>query len=251
MTLPPPPWVVAHRGASGERLENTVDACLLAVAQGAPALEVDVQLTADGELVVFHDWDLARLGAGAHPAGDHRVVERLTAAELRATPLALVPPAGGVPLRGVVPTLAELLAALPAGFPVDLELKRRQADRDTFAAAFANAVAARPNTLASSFDWELLAALRERAPALPLAPLESRRGDALLAVGEDLGAWSVHAHRRLATPRLIAAAAAAGRPLLVYTVNDVADARQLFALGVAGVFTDWPARLLRELAAAC
>ena len=60
--LPPPPLVVAHRGASGERLENTVEACLLAVEAGAPMLEIDVQLAADDELVVFHDQDLARLG---------------------------------------------------------------------------------------------------------------------------------------------------------------------------------------------
>jgi glycerophosphoryl diester phosphodiesterase len=251
MSLPPPPWVVAHRGASGERLENSIAACQLAVEQGAPALEVDVQLAADGELVVFHDWDLTRLGASTPAGVDRRVVERLTSHELRAVSLSWVREDGGGALHGVAPTLGELLAALPVGFPVDLELKRREADRAAFAAAFVAAVGARHNTLASSFDWELLAAVRARAPALPLAPLESRRAGALLRAGEELGAWSLHVHRRLATPELVAAAASVGRPLLVYTINDAADARQLFAAGVAGVFTDWPAQLLRAVAPSC
>lgn len=236
MKLPPPPWVVAHRGASGERLENTIEACHLAVELGAPAVEVDVQLAADGVPVVFHDWDLERLGSG-----DRRVVEQLESRELGDLELAL----GPTGRRGRAPTLAELLAALPAGFPINLELKRREADRVRFATAIASLVAVRPNVLVSSFDWEQLASLRALTPELPLAPLGSRDPAALLAAGERLEAWSLHAHRRLASAELVAAAAAAGRPLLVYTVNEVADARALFAFGVAGVFTDHPALLLR------
>ncbi len=245
MTLPPPPWVVAHRGASGDCLENTVAACRLAVAAGAPMLEVDVQLAADGELVVFHDWDLRRL------AGDLRVVERLSSHELAAVELSL-PTDGQAPgrvRRGFAPTLAELLAALPTDFPLDLELKRRAADRAELAARLLAAVAGRANVLVSSFDWELLQVVRALAPALPLAPLASRRPAALLAAGEALAAWSLHAHERLADAALARAAAAARRPLLVYTVDDPARARALFALGVAGVFTDLPARLLAALAA--
>ena len=274
MDLPPPPWIVAHRGASGERLENTLDSCLRAVELGAPMLEVDVQLAGDGELVVIHDWDLERLGAG------RGVVVELGAEEIVARELVLAarpyggatatagatrgagdpgtnePPgsaaeaitAGGsaalAPLRGVAPRLSALLAALPAGYPVNLELKRRRADRARFAAAFAAAVGARPNVLVSSFDHELLAAVALAAPALALAPLEAHDAAGLLAAGERLGAWGLHAHRRLATADLAAAARAAGRHLLVYTVNEPATARELFALGVAGVFSDWPAQLL-------
>jgi len=247
LRLPPPPWVVAHRGASADRLENTIDACLLAVEIGAPMLEVDVQLAADGELVVFHDWTLERL------AGDGRAVESLPSRELGAIELTVPARQGGEgssPRRGHAPTFAELLAALPADLPLDVEVKRRHADRGRVAHAVARAVAGRENALVSSFDWEQLAAVRELCPDQPLAPIADRDATPLLAAGDRLGAWSLHAHRRLATPELVAAAAAAGRPLLVYTVNEVEEARALFSAGVAGVFTDHPARILESLPAA-
>jgi glycerophosphoryl diester phosphodiesterase len=227
--------VVAHRGASGELLENTIDACRRAVALGAPMLEVDVQLAADGELVVVHDWDLVRL------AGDRRVVERLAAAELAAVALGLGD------RRGHAPTLGALLAALPPDYPVNLELKRRQAPRPAFAAALRAATVGRGQLLVSSFDHDLLAEVAAALPGVPLSPLEAHDAAALLSAGERLGAWGLHCHRRLASASLAAAAAAGGRPLLAYTVDDPEEARRLFALGLSGVFTDWPGRLLAAL----
>jgi glycerophosphoryl diester phosphodiesterase len=243
--LPPPPWVVAHRGASGARLENTIEACRLAVETGAPMLEIDVQLAADDELVVFHDQDLARLGNG-----DRRVVERMTSGELADVELSLVrdDSPDGEPLRGRAPTLAALLAALPPELPLDVEIKRFHADSSGLARGVAQNFAERPNVLVSSFDWQALAYVKTLQPQLPVAPIEGRRPAAVLDAAAKLSAWSIHVHRRLATAELVAAARAAGRPLLVYTVNDAAEARALFEIGVAGVFTDHPARLLRELA---
>lgn len=242
--LPPPPWVVAHRGASGERLENTIESCRLAVDAGAPMLEIDVQLATDDQLVVFHDQDLTRLGGG-----DRRVVERMTTGELAAVELALVrdDSARGEPLRGRAPSLVELLAALPSNFPIDVELKRFHASPSWLARGVAEALAERPNVLVSSFDWMALAYVRVVLPHMPVAPIGERRPEALLAAAAKLDAWSIHVHRRLASAELVAAARAVGRPLLVYTVNDAREARELFALGVSGVFSDYPARLLREL----
>ena len=223
--------MVAHRGASGELLENTLEACLRAVALGAPMLEVDVQLAADGEPMVIHDWDLRRL------AGDRRAVEGLTAAELGGVALALGE------RRGTAPALRALLAALPEDFPVNVELKRRHAPPARFAAALAACCGARRQLLISSFDHALLAEVAAALPGVPLSPLERDDPARLLAAGERLGAWGLHCHRRLASAALARAAAAAGRPLLVYTVNAPREARRLFALGASGVFSDWPDRL--------
>src|SRR5204863_5289512 len=77
-------------------------------------------------------------------------------------------------LEGVLPTLAGLLAAVPPSFPLNVELKRREADPDAFVAALLAATAGRDQLLISSFDHALLARLRAAAPDLPLAPLESR-----------------------------------------------------------------------------
>ncbi len=237
--LPPPPWIVGHRGAAGEALENTLESLRLAVEQRADMVEMDLQLAADGELVVFHDWELARL------AGRGGVVEALRLDELRR--VELVTTTAGGRRRGHIPTAAEALAELPAALPVNLELKRRRAEPERFADALAGLVADRPEVLVSSFDWELLAAVRRRLPEQPLAPLAKRGRRRLVAAGERLEAWSLHCHRRMAGRLLARSARRAGRPLLAFTVNRPSQARRLLERGVSGLFTDFPGRLRAAL----
>ena len=65
-----PPLVIAHRGASGTCPENTLVAFARAAALGAHMIELDVQLTRDGEVVVMHDWTLERTTDGAGAVSD-------------------------------------------------------------------------------------------------------------------------------------------------------------------------------------
>ena len=58
--LPPPPWTIAHRGASAYAPENTIPAFLLGAEQGAQFVELDLQRTKDGQIVVLHDLTLQR-----------------------------------------------------------------------------------------------------------------------------------------------------------------------------------------------
>lgn len=238
--LPEPPWIVGHRGAAGEAPENTIASFRLAIEQCADIVELDLQLTADGALVACHDRDLRRLVPGG-PGGDPAdagaaklVVEASELAALRGSGLEL-------------PTLPEVLAVLPAAVPLNLELKRRRADRRAFARTLRRAVAGRSRLLISSFDWPLLAEVRELEPERPLAAIGRVRSPPLLAAAERLGAWSVHCHRRMVAAPLVAAAHDRGRPLMAFTVNDPAEARRFFDLGVDGVFTDHPGRLRRQL----
>lgn len=228
--LPEPPWIVGHRGTAGEAAENTVESLELAIEQRADMVELDLQLTADGSLVAFHDWDLRRL------AGVSMVVESSPLDRLRES---------GLPL----PTLEQVLGALPGEQPLNLELKRRRTDPGALARRLAAAIEGRDRLLISSFDWSLLEAVRELLPERPLAPIARLRSPPLLAAAERLGAWSVHCHRRLVSARLATAARESGRPLLAFTVNDVAEARRFLELGISGLFTDHPGRLRRELAA--
>jgi glycerophosphoryl diester phosphodiesterase len=236
--LPPPPWIVGHRGAAGEATENTPASVALAVRQGADLVEVDVQLTADGEVVAFHDWSLARLG------GLHRKIEDSTWEEL--TRVRLSRPGGEEPAQ--LATLAQILAALPPMVPLVLEVKRRRAARGAILDALAPTLGTRAEVLLSSFDWELLALAQARWPKAALAPIGDGDPQALADAGMSLGAWSLHCPPKLVRFPLLESVRAAGRPLLVYTVNDVGVARTLFARGVAGVFTDFPGRLRAELA---
>lgn len=206
-------------------------------------VELDLQLSRDRRLVVVHDWDLVRL------AGSSLVVESEPWARLRGADVT-----AGFARRGrrwepvPMPTLEEVLARLPPTLPLDLELKRRSAEPVAFAEALAGVLAGRPNLLLSSFDWGLLAEVERRLPGCPLAPLGDRAPRSLLAAARELGAAAVHCHRRIARGPLIEGAAAAGLPVLVYTVNQPSVARRLLERGVAGLFTDFPGRLRRRLA---
>ncbi len=229
---------MGHRGAAGERRENTLASFRRARDEGADMIELDVQLTADQRLAVVHDVDLRRL------AGRRRVVERSSLADLEAERLDATDDAARIP------ELRAVLAVLPPDFPINVEIKRWAAPRTLVAEAVATALAGRANVLVSSFDWQLLAEMKRRAPDRPLAPLSRDDAPGLVAAGERLGAWSLHCHRRLATRELAAAARAAGLPLLAYTVNDPAEARRLLERGISGLFTDFPGKLRRQLAGA-
>lgn len=239
LELPNPPWIVGHRGAAGEVTENTVPSFLRAVADGADMVELDVQLTADGELAVLHDWDLARM------AGIPWKVEETRWADLQTLRLRTGGERGGEGDR--VPKLGEVLAALPAGFPLNVELKRRQTARGALCEALLAAIAGRPNLLLSSFDHELLHELRRRAPTAALAPLASEHAADALTAARQMGAVSLHLASRIAEGPVLAAAAAARLPVLAFTVNDAEAARALFRVGVAGVFTDVPGPMRRDL----
>ncbi|MFC6755589.1 MULTISPECIES: glycerophosphodiester phosphodiesterase [Haloarcula] len=114
------PTVFAHRGFAGKYPENTVGAVRGAVADGADAVEIDVQPTADGDVVVFHDRRLDGDGeSGALTDGTGVVWERPTAAVTAARVL-------GTDER--VPLLADVLAAVPETVTVNVELKNPGSD---------------------------------------------------------------------------------------------------------------------------
>ncbi len=228
-------WIVGHRGAAGEVLENTLTAMERGAAAGADMLELDVQMTRDGKLVCFHDWSFERL-AGVPEAIEERSWRFVTDVELRR-------PEAGAGAR--VPSLAQVLAERPASLPLNLEIKRRIADRRLLAERVAGELGGHAGILVSSFDWKLLQTLRERGSALPLAPIGRYQRAPLVRAGRELGAYSLHCHRRLAGRRLVGAARAAGIDrVLAYTVNDPSEAAELEKNGLAGIFTDVPSRLV-------
>ena len=241
MEMPLPPWIVGHRGAGGEAPENTLESFQLAVEQGADMVELDLQLTADGTLVAFHDRDLRLLKQEAVP------IESLSLDHLAEA--VFLDRQGEKRTGGTIPTLATILRQLPADLPLNLELKRYGADRERLVSALGREIAGREQLLVSSFDWDLLALVRHRLPDRPVAPIADRDGDALLQAAQELEAFSVHSEWQIARHTLVHQALAAGRPTLVYTVNQQDLARRLLARGVSGLFSDHPGRLRRQLEA--
>jgi glycerophosphoryl diester phosphodiesterase len=226
------PLVIAHRGASAYRPENTIPAFALAVEQRADMIETDLHRTRDGAVVITHDEELAGLGGRGEIAD-------ATLAEVRALD-------AGAGER--IPTLDELLDSFGDRIPFNLELKRStRSDYDGLEALAVEAVRGRgiaARTLFSSFYDSVLARLRALAPEARIGLLVSRRYPLrIVERARSLGAEAIHPEAPLVDAALVEAAHEAGLAVYVFTVDDPAEMRRLIGLGVDGLFTNHPDRM--------
>jgi glycerophosphoryl diester phosphodiesterase len=145
---------VAHRGLHGNGIvENTLAAAAAAVAAGY-AIEVDLHLSADEEVVVFHDDTLDRLTTGTGPVSAHTLAQ-----------LQHVSFKSG---NERIPALSELLELVGGRTPLLLELKTDRSGNAPLAGTVAALLESYAGPVAAmSFDPRLLVELRKRAPGLP------------------------------------------------------------------------------------
>lgn len=226
--------VFGHRGAAADAPENTLAGAREAKRQGAAWIEFDVQLTADLVPVIVHD---ATLDRTTDRTG---VIASLNWPELQAADAGawFAPRFAGER----IPSLQQMLdEAAALGLGCNVELKAAPGQAAALARAVAPVLAATSvPLLVSSFDPASLAALRELAPDLPMGGLIDRNWADPLRQADALGLATLH----LAASRA-AEFVGLGRPVLAYTVNDLAVARDLWQNGVAGLFSDRPGLLLQ------
>ena len=212
-----PPELIAHRGASRERAENTLAAFDRAVELGADAVELDVHRTSDGRLVVHHDPSLASAGRAVP-------IATLTLAEMDAFQVKGEP----------IPTLDEVIARVGSRCRIYCELKG-------FATAGLAAQALAPlgdKAAVHSFDHRMVAEARRLAPALARGVLEtSYHRDPVFAV-RDVAGRDLWQHEPLIDADLVLAAHQAGCRVIAWTVNSADRAVQLAGFGVDGLCTD-------------
>ena len=223
--------VIAHRGARGHAPENTLASFDAAIALGAPWVELDVQWHAD-RLWVFHDGRLERCTDGRGWLADHK------AAALRKLD------AGG---GERIPWLPEVLDRIDRRARVNVELKTAGGTAIAVAAVLREYLARgwRPEQfLVSSFHLPELRDFKRRLPEVPLGVLLCGVPLNLAAAVTELGAAACSLDLEFADPALIADAHARGARVFVYTVNEPDDFARMKALGVDGVFTDFPDRAL-------
>ena len=236
------PKIIGHRGACAYAPENTLASIRKAAALGARWVEFDVRLTREGDLVLMHDDDVKRTTNGQGRVLDLSVAE-LTALDAGAW-------FGGAFAGERIPSLAETIALLAdLGLGANIEIKTGYPEARATAEALKRILdrhwppgAAPP--LISSFDIPALEAMQALAPQWPRGLLlKELKGD-WRGLLDRLGAATLNLDHRPLDAAKLASARAAGRPVLCYTVNEPARARQLFAWGVAAVFTDRPDALL-------
>lgn len=237
------PRVIAHRGVSGTHPENTFAAFDQSLAEGADGIELDLQLTRDGEVVVFHDHSLRKLG--------HRRIRlsALTLQELHAFDFGSW---RGEQFRGeTLPTLEQVLARYGGRTELLLELKteREPARNETLVRrtvalmraagvglrasllCFDTTTLAMTHALAPDFRYVLNAfAARSVAARLPQLPW-------VQALDLDIR-WLRPADRALLRP---------GQELHCYTCNTEAQLHCAMQAGVDAVITNFPARARADL----
>jgi glycerophosphoryl diester phosphodiesterase len=251
MTLPAAPAVeiVAHRGYSAKAPENTVAAFDLAWKSGADACELDLHLTADGEIVVIHDKDTKRV------TGVMKVVKDSTLAELRQLDAGKWKGAGFEGER--IPTLAECLATLPAGDKrFFLEIKCGPEVVPVLARQLEEWKPRAGQLCIIAFDRAVARESKKAMPWLPVYRLSSEVTksktpvslDALIADSKADGLDGLNLSVKWNwNSEMVSRIREAGFGVFVWTVNNPADARRLADLGVDGITTDEPV-LIRESA---
>lgn len=218
-----PPLIIAHRGAPGQ-LENTVEGFLDGVARGAEWVELDVQRTSDGALAVFHDSTL-----GGKPLARLELRQARELAER---------------LRHIrLPTLEEVIAALPSTVGLNVEIKPPGIGPAVAAAlALQNAV---ERTICSSFHYPTIREMAEQHTPVRTGILtDSPLPDAVAEI-RQARAQALFVKHTLASLALVTEVKKAGFQVFVWTVNSDADLKGMLELRVDGIITDFPDRLAR------
>ena len=236
--------MLAHRGASSTHPENTLEAMHAAVDVGADFVELDVRLTADGELVVIHDFDVSRttLGTG--------LIHQMTLSQVKA-----LDASGERGLGLEVPTFEEVLRDLSGRVGIDVEIKNLPGEpafdspREAVAQECVRLIREtgfEGPLIASSFNWLPIERVREIAPGIPTGFITS----SLIDPWAVLVYARTHGHEFIlpqapaifeAGQRFIDAAHDAGVRVGTWTVDDGEAVESLFAMGVDAIATNDPA----------
>lgn len=229
----------AHRGACAYAPENTLPAMEVAISMGADGIEVDVQRSADGQLVLIHDETINRTSNGVGR------VEQLTIEELRRCDFTN----GFAGRRNVkIPTLHEALELVRGtGVVLNIELKNNVVlypGMENDVLRVVREMGMTEQVIYSSFNHYALANMRGEVGPEHLALLLSDGIYDPWRYARTFGAgWINPDHFALQQPNYVWLAHEAGVKIAAWTVNSDDEARRLAALGVDAIITDFPDRV--------
>jgi len=248
------PWAIAHQGGRGLWPENTLYAFAKADELGVDVLEMDLRATVDGAIVVMHDASVDRTTEGSGR------VDQMTLAEVRELDAGyrFQDAAGQFPHRGrglTVPTLEDVLLRFSTARLI-IEMKEFTPELAARLCGMIEEAGATERALVASFGHDSMRAFRQQCPSvatsatlregLLLYQLKRMRLASLyrspavaLVIPEAFG------ERHVLDPQLLELADAFNVKVQVWTINEEADMKRLLDMGVHGIMTDYPDRLLR------
>jgi glycerophosphoryl diester phosphodiesterase len=222
--------IVAHRGAAGKAPENTLASVRQAIEDGADWVEIDVQESADDEVVVVHDSDFMKL-AGVDLKVWDGTLDQIGTIDVGSW----FDPAFAAER---VPTLREVLESVRGRSRVVIELKYYGYDRDlerrvveiVEEADMVSAVAV------MSLEYTAIQKIRALRPDWTIGLLSATAVGDLTSLDADFLAVNMG----MATPGFVRKARTAGKGVLVWTVNDPVSMSRMMSIGVDGIITDEP-----------
>jgi glycerophosphoryl diester phosphodiesterase len=222
---------IGHRGAKGYVPENTLLSFQKAIEMSVDGIELDVHLSADGEIIVIHDATIDRTtnGQGA--------VNSLSLRELKSF---------RIEKEHEIPTLIEVLNLVNKRCLINIELKGKGTAIPVVALIEKYVLEKNwqyPHFLISSFDWILLLNIHLAKPVIPLGVLTEYDVDLAFAFAKYIQATSIHSYFHLLSKEKTAKMQEEGLQVLAWTVNEKEDIQKIKSFHINGIITDYPDRI--------
>ncbi len=239
---PMKPNIIAHRGASYEAPENTKSSFQQAFDLNVDFIELDVQLTSDGVVVVFHDDTILRT---TNSTLDNRIIDH-TLKEIKQFDAGKW--FGSSYAKEEIPTLEEVLDMRRGSTSIMIELKPESGTERDLAMKVGHILADRNETkgiMIGSFNLDSLMVIKENFPDYPLISIceEPEEVEQAKLFPSEYIAMDGY----LVSENVIAEMTKAGKKVWVFTVNSPALARALTQWGANGLITDNPRRIRHSL----
>lgn len=237
------PAVVAHRGDSGNRPENTAAALTAAVALGVECIELDIHLSSDEELIIIHDGRVDRTSDG------EGAVAELNLGQIKSLDAGswFDPAFAGERFL----TFDEALDLVPAPVRLNVHIKAYDDTRDTVAAATV-ATLRRRQLLDRAYvasDEATLATVRRCCPGIEICNLSVQPAADYVTRSKGIGCRILQPGHAMTTTELVDEAHAHGMVVFPFFADEEEDMRRLLDTGVDGMLTNQPARLQAVLQA--
>jgi glycerophosphoryl diester phosphodiesterase len=254
---PPRPWVIAHQGGDGLWPGDTLFAFEQAVDSGVDVLEMDLHQTADGVLVLMHDSTVDRTTDGS---GE---IKGLAFSEIKELDAGYDWSADGgstFPFRGMgitVPSLEEVFQSFP-GAHMNIEIKQVE---PSIGAAFCSLIRQfnmQNRVLVASFHTAAMQDFRQACPEVATSGTRSELtvqyalttlflGSTLTPDYEAVQAPEYSSGLKVLSPRFVNTAHQRGLEVHPWTINETSDIQRFLEMGVDGIITDRPDRMLELL----